>query len=157
MKNPHRKSTRCCAQCGQAFSINPRLGRRHRYCAKLACQRVRRAANLRRWLKRNGGRSYYRGQANGDRVRHWRAAHPGYWRRGRHAKAAKFGAVASKRLAAAARLVALQNSIDADLALKIGLISELMGTALQDSIAKHLRRLILRGYAILRGRKLTQS
>lgn len=157
MKNPHRKSTRCCAHCGQTFHINPRLGRRHRYCAKPACQRVRRAGNLRRWLKRNGGRSYYRGQENGDRVRHWRAAHPGYWRRGRHPKAVKFGAVASKRLAAAAKLVALQNSIDADLALKIGLISELMGTALQDSIAKHLRRLILRGYAILRGRKLTKS
>lgn len=157
MKNPHRKSTRCCAHCGQAFTINPRLGRRHRFCAKPACQRVRRALNQRRWLKRNGGRGYYAGQANADRVRHWRKSHPGYWRRGRRPVRAQLGAVASKRLAAAVKLVALQNSIDANLALKIGLISEVTGTALQDSIAKHLRELILRGYAILRGRKLTQS
>jgi hypothetical protein len=40
--------------------------------------------------------------------------------------------------------------IDTHLALKIGIISELSGATLQDTIAKEIRRLMLRGYAILR-------
>ena len=40
--------------------------------------------------------------------------------------------------------------IDTHLALKIGVISELSGATLQDTIAKEIRRLMLRGYAILR-------
>ena len=48
------------------------------------------------------------------------------------------------------RYVALQDTIDTRLALEIGIISQLTGAALQDTIAKEIRRLMLRGYAILR-------
>lgn len=41
--------------------------------------------------------------------------------------------------------------IDARLALEIGIISEISGAALQDTIAKEIDRLTMRGYAILRG------
>ncbi len=40
--------------------------------------------------------------------------------------------------------------IDTHLALTIGIISDLTGATLQDTIAKEIRRLMLRGYAILR-------
>ncbi len=154
MKDPQCKSMRRCAHCGHAFSVNPRLGRRHRYCAKPECQGVRRNANRRRWLKRNGGRGYYTGPANTERVRRWRDAHPAYWRRETRLRQPKLGAALSKRFAAVLKLVALQDSIDSPLALKIGIISEMTGATLQDSIAREMRRLMLRGHAILRGRRL---
>jgi hypothetical protein len=58
----------------------------------------------------------------------------------------------TKALAAAVRYVALQDTIDTRFALEIGLISRVSGVALQDTIAKEIHRLTLRGYAILRGK-----
>ncbi|MEN9661768.1 MAG: hypothetical protein RL324_717 [Verrucomicrobiota bacterium] len=55
-------------------------------------------------------------------------------------------------LAEVMRYVALQDTIDTRFALEIGLIAEVSGAALQDTIAKEIRRLIMRGYAILRGK-----
>lgn len=151
--NNHHEPTRRCAHCGHHFHINPRVGRRHRFCTKPECVRVSRARARRRWLKKNGGRKYFKGGENTERVRAWRKRNPHYWRRETRVRNLKRnGFRLSKRLAAALRFVALQDSIDANLALKIGIISELSGAALQDSIAKELRRLILRGHAILRGK-----
>jgi hypothetical protein len=151
VKKHHRQQTRRCAHCGHRFPINPRVGSRHRYCANPACARVSRATARRRWLKKNGGKKYFEGHENTERVRTWRDQHPKYWRRdGRvqRSRRKKFGL--SKSLSAALRYVALQDMIDTHLALKIGIISELTGATLQDTIAKEIRRLMLRGYAILR-------
>ncbi|MDP1579572.1 MAG: hypothetical protein Q8M02_04805 [Candidatus Didemnitutus sp.] len=154
MKKRHQKTTRHCAHCGHRFLINPRVGHRHRHCDKPECRRVSRARARKRWLKKNGGRKYFDRLDNTDRVRTWRKHNPHYWRREvrvQMAKSKQF--VLTKRLSAALRFVTLQDSIDTHLALKIGIISDLCGTTLQDTIAKELRRLMLRGHAILRGKK----
>lgn len=152
--NKHHTRTKPCAHCGHRFHINPRVGRRHRFCAKPECRRISRAKARKRWLKKNGGRRYFDGDDNAERVRSWRKRNPGYWRRESRAQAAKPKKFTlTKRLAAALRFVALQDSIDSDLALKIGIISELCGATLQDTIARELRRLMLRGDAILRGKQ----
>lgn len=107
-----------------------------------------RTASRKKWLRKNGGKSYFRGTAAKDRVREWRKKNPRYWRR-KKINRARFSI--SKRLAAIMRFVALQDTIDANLALKIGIISRITGGALQDEIASEIRKLMLRGDAILRG------
>jgi hypothetical protein len=149
----HHNRSRRCLHCGQPFQVNPRLGRRHRFCAQPACSKASRRASRKKWLKKNGGRRYFSGKENGDRVRSWRQRHPRYWQRGSARKPAKgLKSRLTKKLASVMRCVALQDSIDARLALEIGLISAISGAALQDTIATEMRRLIMRGYAILRGR-----
>ena len=75
----------------------------------------------------------------------WRAAHPGYWRRkirvGRYEVRGK--------LADVVREFALQDMIDTHFSLVVGLGSYLTKSALQDSIASEMRRLILLGHGIL--------
>lgn len=156
MKNKHHKRrTRNCTHCGTSFAVNPRLGKRHRYCSKSECAKASRRASIKRWLKRNGGRRYFLGQHATDRVREWRQEHPRYWQRaGRKKSHASGRLVVTKELAATLRYVALQNSIDPHLALGIGMISQITGVALQNSIAVEIRRLMLRGYAILRGQSV---
>ena len=135
----------CCA-------INPRVGKRHRFCAKAECIKTSRLVARKRWL-RKGGRQYFGGSVDTQRVRTWRQMNPKYWRRrSRIRRRRRSDYVLTKRLAATLRYVALQDLIDTHLALKIGIISELTGAALQDTIAKEIRRLMLRGHAILRGK-----
>jgi hypothetical protein len=55
--------------------------RHQRYCSKPQCRKASKAASQRRWLAKAQNHDYYRGMANVERVRAWRAAHPGYWRR----------------------------------------------------------------------------
>jgi hypothetical protein len=151
--HPLRTKTRSCAHCGQRFTINPRLGKRHRYCSRPECIKVRHRVGHKKWLRKNGGKSYYLGNHNTDRVRDWRRQHPHYWKKSRRIRrAGRADFVLTKALAAAVRFVALQDSIDTRFALEIGLISRVSGAALQDTIAKEIHRLTLRGYAILRGK-----
>jgi len=150
----HAVKTRRCAHCGHRFIVNPRSARRHRFCRKPDCVQASRASARRRWLRKNGGRKYFEGRDNAERVRLWRRRNPRYWLRESRVKSireARFRL--TKRLAAALRFVALQDSIDTQLALKIGIISHVTGATLQDSIARQLRCLMLRGNAILRGTK----
>lgn len=153
MNNHPSKRTRCCAHCGQHFIVNPRVGRRHRYCSLPECVRISQAVSRQKWLKRNGGKKYFLDSNAKDRVQSWRKTHPRYWRKKsaeKRVKQPKY--VLTKSLKAILGDVALQDSIDTNLPLKIGIISHLAGSALQDVIAKEIRRLMFRGHAILRGK-----
>ena len=99
---------------------------------------------------------YFAGKERRAKARAWRARTPGYWKRTRRHQSARPGKLRlTRKLAAALRYVALQDAIDTQLALIIGLISRLSGAALKDAIAKELRAARLRGYAILRGQKIS--
>jgi hypothetical protein len=143
--NHHRISTRRCAHCGQPFDVNPRIGRRQRYCSKPNCVRASRRASQKKWLKQLANRDHFKGRENVDRVRDWRKAHPAYWQK----KGRLPGLNIKKEMASILREVALQDSIDTHLALLIGLISHLSNLALQDTIAFEIRRLMLLGHGIL--------
>ena len=75
----------------------------------------------------------------------WRNAHPGYWKRkirvGRYEVRGK--------LADMVREFALQDMIDTHFSLVVGLVSYLTQSALQDTIASEIRRLMLLGHGIL--------
>jgi hypothetical protein len=76
-----QRRKRRCRHCGELFQPGRRNLRHQRYCAQPACRKESHAASQRRWLKKPGNHDYFRGPAHGQRVRAWRAAHPGYWRR----------------------------------------------------------------------------
>ena len=124
--NHHRIRTRCCAYCAQPFVINPRLGKRHRFCSKRACALASRTCARKKWLRKNGGKSYFTGRQmrpkNMDRVLRWRTRNPRYWRKTRREKLVlNPQIVLPKRISSAMRYVSLQDTIDTRFALEIAL------------------------------------
>ena len=78
-------------------------------------------------------------------MQQWRDMHPGYWRR-----KLRLGRYELRgNLADVAREFALQDMIDTHFSLVVGLVSYLAETALQDTIASEIRRLILLGHGVL--------
>jgi hypothetical protein len=75
----HRR--RKCLHCSELFRPDPRNSHHQRYCSEPECRKASKTASQRRWLAKAQNRDYFRGTANVERVRAWRAAHPGYWRR----------------------------------------------------------------------------
>jgi hypothetical protein len=74
-------TTRKCKHC-QTFCVpDPRSATRQRYCSKPACRQASKAASQHRWLHQPANRDYFTGPTHVERVRQWRQAHPGYWRR----------------------------------------------------------------------------
>ncbi len=78
MKQQRRRK---CLHCRELFRSDPRNLRHQRYCSKRACRQASKAASQRRWLGKAQNRNYFLGAINVQRVRAWRAAHPGYWKR----------------------------------------------------------------------------
>lgn len=124
MKDHHHKPTRRCAHCSQIFVVNPRLGRRHRFCSKPACTRASRVCAQKKWLRKNGGKGYFTGKEvrskNLDRVRKWRVRNPRYWDgNDREESGLDRQMPVPGGLAAKMRYVSLQDTIDTRFALKI--------------------------------------
>lgn len=70
-----------CHYCGRLFVPDPRVGDRQKACS-VACQRLRKRENNRRFSRENPG--YWRGRYG--YVKQWRQKHPDYQRRWREAK-----------------------------------------------------------------------
>jgi hypothetical protein len=79
MRRPHTK--RKCKHCQTFFEPDPRSAKRQHHCSKPACRQASKAASQHRWLQKPGNRDYFTGPTHVERVRQWRKAHPGYWRR----------------------------------------------------------------------------
>ena len=76
-----KRRRRKCLSCGELFRPDPRNVRHQRYCSAQSCRKASKA----RWLAKPQNQGYFGGPAHTERVRAWRAANPGYWRRGRRA------------------------------------------------------------------------
>lgn len=151
----HPRGSYKCRHCGEMFEPDARNRGRQRYCMKAPCRKARKAASQRSWLSKEGNRDYFRGAANVERVRTWREAHPGYWKRRRRAKS---DALQDILIAQATDApveakqdgeVALQDLLNAQPPVVVGLIAHLTGTTLQDDIAAMTRTLHSRGRAVL--------
>jgi hypothetical protein len=153
--NQHRR--RKCRYCGDLFHPDHRNLRHQHYCSKLACRKASKAASQRRWLGKAQNRDYFRGEANVQRVRAWREAHAGYWKRpGAPTKRAlqedsMMQATETKEESTTLTELALQDLLRAQPFVLIGLIAKLTGTALQEDIAQTGRRLQQLGQDILSG------
>lgn len=76
-RHPKRK----CQHCQTFFVPDPRCARRQRDCSAPQCRQASKAASQHRWLQKPDNREYFTGPTQVERVRAWRQAHPGYWRR----------------------------------------------------------------------------
>jgi hypothetical protein len=127
----HPKGSCKCRHCGEIFEADARNRARQRYCVKAPCRKARKAASQRSWLSKKDNRDYFRGAANVERVRAWREAHPGYWKRRRRAKSDALQDILIAQASAApveAKQdggVALQDLLSAQPPVVVGLIAHL--------------------------------
>jgi len=142
-----KQRRRKCRNCGELFRPDPRNLRHQRFCSKASCRGASKAESQRRWLAKPDNRDYFRGPENVERVRAWRAAHPGYWRRlspnTRSALQAYSLTQPADNNEQSASLVnsPLQELSRAQPLVLMGLIAQLTGATLQEDIAKASQRL----------------
>lgn len=148
-----------CRICGDLFTCDPRNRKRQKYCPKPACKAAGKAARQRRWHGRAENRDYFRGPEQVQRVREWRSAHPGYWRRHRgQAQLALQDALNGQLVDLTGGIggsaeAALQDALRCQGPVLIGLIAHLSDSALQADIAATSRRLLQLGQDILGGKR----
>ena len=146
------QSKRLC--CGDIFTVDVRNRGRQKYCPKRPCRAAGKAARQRRWLGKPENRKYFSGPEHVERVRVWRASHPGYWRSHRRGGGVALqDALALQVIEAPEDLAlrALQDALRSQGPVLIGLIAHLSDSALQDDIASTTRRLLELGQDILSG------
>lgn len=120
--------------------------------------------NNERWRARPEHKDWWRGEWNVERVRDWRAQHPGYWKRWRRKKAIALQIAMNPIQTTAAKVDAspavadcATNRVSELLKMQspvvVGLIAQMYGTgsgvALQDAIAQVATRLFEKGRAVI--------
>ena len=145
-----------CLSCREIFIVDVRNRGRQKYCRKPECQRESKAASQRKWLSQPQNHHHFRDAENAARVRRWQQEHPGYWR-----NTARYKRRTLQDSLPRSPLIPLDNGIEntpplqealsAPEPLLIGLIATLVGSPLQDDIARTSRRLVQLGQDILSG------
>lgn len=149
-----KKNKGTCLSCNEAFTADVRSRGRQKYCSKPECRRAAKAARQARWRQRPQNRDYFCGPEHVQRVREWRAAHPGYWRshrRGKHIAlqdALSVQAIDGTRDFAPS---ALQDALRHQGPVLLGLIARLTDSTLQDAIVATTLGLLQLGQDILAG------
>ena len=143
-----------CRCCRRLFRPDPSNRRHQRYCSAPRCRRASKAASQARWLALPDNRDYFRDAWHGARVRAWRSRHPAYWRKVQR-WAVALQDVQTAQLVDPARKTdnfvrtPLQDLLTAQDAVLIGLIAHLVGTPLQEDLARTTDRLLRLGQDIL--------
>ncbi len=140
-----------CQNCGVLFWPDSRNVNRQKYCSELDCRKASKTASQRRWFGKKRNRNYFKGKIHVRRVQEWRKQNPGYWHRTNPAlqdssteKTTKKHSISDGLTAAA-----LQDHLNAQHAVIIGLISHLTGNTLQDHIVSTTRNMQQLGQDIL--------
>lgn len=145
-----------CPHCLKLFAPDPRNIKRQRFCCQTAeCRKASKKDSQQRWLDKPENRDYFRGKNNCDRVRDWRAKHPD---RCRKKPPPKKSAVLQDDLTPQRPVnnddisilepSLLQEVIQAQPYVILGLIANITGTVLQDDMAITIRRLLHMGIDI---------
>jgi hypothetical protein len=161
-----------CLHCREFFIPCPNSRHTQRYCAKSECRKASKAAAQTKWLNKPENRFYFRRPENVQRVQRWRERHPGYWRKRRSSRANALQDLAptevsqtqpitlnetglladdfSRREPSKAHSAgALQDLACVQVPLLAGVVSLLIGDALQDRFATFTRELVDRGKRVL--------
>ena len=157
-------AVRNCLHCNLIFEPDVRHRRDQRYCQKPACRRASKVASRQQWLAKPEHKDWWHGEWNVDRVRDWRAQHPGYWKRWRRKQA--LALQDTIKTAQVSELKVDRSQSGSDCATRyvpellktqspvvVGLIVQIYGTgsgiALQDTIAAVTARLFEQGRAVI--------
>jgi len=166
-----------CLCCSVLFTPAPNNRGRQRFCSTAACRKAAKSRSNQRWRQNNP--DYDSGPQQVARVRQWRAKTPGYSRSKGRSKpsvalqdSAPTQPVDPQPLACPeanppsvlfqrelpqepganpCSVEALQDSASTQQALVAGLISTMMGDALQDTFSQFARKLVERGRRVLAG------
>ena len=79
--NETSTTKRKCKHCQTFFAPDPRCARRQRHCSTPACRQASKPPANAGGSTSRSNRDYFRDPTHVERVRQWRKAHPGYWRR----------------------------------------------------------------------------
>ena len=140
------RTTRTCQHGTTFFAPDPRSAGRQHACATPACRKASTAASQRRGRPQPGHRDSVSGPAHVERVRQWRQAHPGSWRRqasrvpeGFQAPLAPHEPLAHQREAGCGQ-AACQEAFCMPPALFVGLLAPRTGLSCHEDIAVTARR-----------------
>jgi hypothetical protein len=131
------------------------MGRIIVICSKPACRKESKAQSQRRWLQSPENQNYFRGPENRQRVKDWRKANPGYWRKKKSSTQVPLQEVFQAQIAQNEELIpkkapdALQDLFSMQPAVVVGLISMMTGSALQEDIVCTVGVLVRKGRDIL--------
>jgi hypothetical protein len=132
-------SPRICLCCKEMFIPNPHAPHAQ-YCTQSVCRKASKRASQARWLNQPENRNYFCGSHHVERVRQWRKAHPGYWRRSRRRPGGN----------ALQDSVALQDLVRSPaVAAFVGFLASQTGDALQETVSKTFWNMHVRGQAIM--------
>ena len=84
---PKRRKCRCCSTF---FFPDYRNWQHQHYCGKPECRWASKLASQQRWYRKPKNLSHFRNGEGTERVRTWRKAHPGYWRKKAPASESKY-------------------------------------------------------------------
>lgn len=142
-----------CRHCRCLFVPDPRNRDRQNFCSKLSCRKASKAASQKRWLKKPENKDYFKYPENVERVRAWRNKNPGYWKRTKPRIALQDSLIVQpfENTAYNDQINAntLQDLLLAQPPVIIGLISNFIGSPLQDDIANTLLAMQESGQDIL--------
>ena len=140
-----------CKHCRKLFPPDPRNAKRQKYCRESDCRKASKKDSQQRWLNKPENRDYFRCPENVTRVQQWRKANPGYSKKNQNALQEPLIRQHSENIDDTNELesVALQDLLNPQPSVLIGLIANFTGLALQDDIAKTVRRLQQLGQDII--------
>lgn len=161
-----------CLHCREFFIPCPNSRNTQRYCAKPECRKASKTAAQAKWLNKPENRFYFRGPENVERIQCWRERHPGYWRKKRSSQPDALQDLAPSEVSQSQPITlneiglladgfsrcepskapsagALQDLACVQVPLLAGVVSLLIGDALQDRFATFTRELVDRGKRVL--------
>lgn len=144
-----------CRHCRRLFIPDHRNRDRQTYCKKVKCRKASKAASQKKWLDKPENKDYFRGPVNVKRVQQWRKQNPGYWKPKQSNTAIALQESLTVKPAENIKdkckfaTNALQDLLMRQPPVIIGLISNFIGSALQDDIAETLLRMQQSGQDIL--------
>jgi len=135
------RNPRECLHCKELFVPERRNWWHQKFCLKPECRQASKAHSQRKWLSKPENCEVFGGWANVERVRQWRAKHPGYWRRPAKSprtlqEVVPAQAAAKQALTETTARIPLQDVLASQAPLLVGLIAHLIDSPLQENVEK---------------------
>ena len=144
-----------CRNCRRLFIPDHRNRDRQKYCKRAICRKASKSTSQEMWLNKPENNDYFRGTLNVQRVQQWRRQNPGYWKPKQSNKAIALQEPSTPQPSENNKDNSdftnntLQDLLRVQAPVMIGLISNFIGSALQDDIAQTLLRMQQSGQDIL--------
>lgn len=139
-----------CQNCRTLFVPDSRNYKSQQYCFKPECRKASKKASQEKWLSKSENQDYFRCPENVERVQKWRKNHPGYSKRPKQPHALQ-DLLPIQPTENKSNIIdfELQDLLQGQPTVLIGLIAHFTGTTLQDDIASFLLRMKKYGQDIL--------